>query len=465
MTFDPILADIRFGTGLAPGIAAPASVDQMLSRLAGPDVMANDYPIESYEKMRQRLIALDTARKAFRSAKTGPFQDQRHKEYRQLLRREQLAQSDWLMQKLARRSYTNDGLRERLTAFWADHFTVLGKGPVLKRVVSPHVEGFVRPYLSGRFADLLIAAETSPVMLRYLDQSVSVGPNSERQDTAKRKRGLNENLAREILELHTLGVEGPYDQNDVRQLAELLTGLTYNRDFKTAYKRRWAEPGTETVLGQEYGGDKARLADILQVLTDLARHPATARHLSGKLAVHFLGDNPNPDVIAAMTEAWRETNGDLMTVYRTMLTHPAAWATQRVNVKPPLDFIASALRALSVPAMPYEGKPNEVERWIKRTYLNPLARMGQPYERPVGPDGWPEDDEFWITPQGLANRMQWALETPRALLGKDLPDPRDFVETALGPNAPDAVRFAARAAESRHEGIALVLISPAFQRR
>lgn len=465
MTFDPILADIRFGTGLAPGIAPPDSVDMMLSRLAGPDVMAQDYPIETFDQMRQRLSALNTARRAIPKAKPGPAQDQLLEEYRRLQQTENLAQSDWLMKKFARRSLTNDGLRERLTAFWSDHFTAIGRGPILKRVTSTHVEGFVRPHVNGRFADMLIAVETSPVMLHYLDQVGSVGPNAEIQATAKRRRGLNENLAREILELHTLGVGGPYEQKDVRQLAELLTGLTYTQDFKSVYRPRWAEPGSETVLGKEYGGNKPRLDDIHQVLTDLAHHPATAHHLSGKLAVHFLGDAPDPEIIATMTETWRATEGDLMAVYRAMLSHPAAWAQKRLNVKPPMDFISSALRGLSVPATPFRGKPTDFRRWIRQNFLNPLARMGQPYERPVGPDGWPEEDDFWITPQGLANRMQWALHSPRALLGGKLPDPRDFVETVLGPDAPEAVRFVARAAESQQEGIALVLISPAFQRR
>ncbi|MGH1356769.1 MAG: DUF1800 domain-containing protein [Thalassovita sp.] len=468
MVFDPNLADIRFGTGLSPSIASPSSVDQMLARLAGPDLIARTYPIETYDQLRDRMMQARTLRKARNRAKTEAEREKLHKQFRHVIRDARRGQAHWLVQNLARRSYTQDGFRERLAGFWSDHFTVRGKGGVLRRSALPNTESFVRPFLNGPFSDLLIAAATSPVMLNFLDQMYSVGPAAAIQTKAKANgnvRGLNENLAREILELHTLGVNGPYSQTDVRQLAELLTGLSLSKDFEGDFKPNWAEPGAETVLGTNYGGDPAELADIHQVLTDLSVHPATARHLSQKLATHFIADTPSDGMVRAMTDAWLDTGGELAQVYRAMLSHPAAWSAQRANVKPPFDFISSAMRALAVPGTPFKGKDNDVEQRIKRHFIQPLRRMGQTFEQPQGPDGWPEEDTFWITPQGIAARMEWAMQTPNALKRKDLPDPRDFVEIALGPDAPDAVRFAAGAAENRQEGIALVLISPAFQRR
>jgi uncharacterized protein (DUF1800 family) len=468
MPFDPILADIRFGTGLAPDIAPPSSVGQMLGRLTGPDPMASAYPIETYDQMRARMIQARDLRKARRQAKAEADKQRLNKQFRRVIRDARMAQADWLIQALARRSHTSDGLRERLTWFWADHFTVRGKGGVLRRASLPHAESFVRPHLTGRFADLLISAATSPVMLNYLDQMYSVGPAAAIQARAKangKRRGLNENLAREILELHTLGVGGPYTQKDVRQLAELLTGLSIGKDFEKTYRENWSEPGAETVLGRSYGGTKGALADIHQVLADLSVHPATARHLCWKLAVHFVSDTPDPALIDAMSARWQDTGGQLLQVYQAMLEHPSAWAAERVNVKPPLDFVSSTMRALGVRPAPFKGKPNDVEQRIKRHFLLPFRRMGQPFGEPQGPDGWPEEDPHWITPQGLASRFEWALRTPNALMRRDLPDPRAFVTTALGPQAPASVQFAAAAAENRPEGIALVLVSPAFQRR
>lgn len=464
MAFDPVLSEIRFGTGLSPVIPAPHSVAQMLDRLSGPDRIAAKLPVEPFPDFQSRMIEAREKGRAYRQNKNAPNAEDLRKAFSHVKQAARRAQGQWLMQTVARRSHTDDGFRERLAAFWADHFTVIGKGGVMRRVAMPVTESFIRPHLMGHFADLLMAGVTNPGMVNYLDQQFSVGPNAPARAKMPTNRGLNENLAREVLELHTLGVNGPYSQKDVRQLAELLTGLGIDADGGQVFRPNWAEPGPETVLGRSYGGDPAALTDIRAVMDDLARHPATARHLSHKLAVHFLGDTPDPAVLTAMEAAWRDTDGHLLSVYRAMLEHPAAWVPARSNVKLPFDFISSACRALALRADPIRGQPNDVEQRIKRLFLQPLNRMGQPWESPLGPDGWPEEDSAWITPQGLATRMEWALQAPRALL-KELPDPREFALHALGPDVPESVRFAARAAENRTEGVALVLISPAFQRR
>jgi len=327
------------------------------------------------------------------------------------------------------------------------------------------VANAIRPYVGGRFEDLLISAVLHPQMLHFLDQNSSVGPNSQ---FAKRKRpkkelGLNENLAREILELHTLGVGGDYAQKDVRQLAELLTGVTTVQTEGTAYMPQRAEPGAETVLGKDYGGRRARMSDVHDVLRDLARHPDTARHIARKLAVHFVSETPDEDMLVAMGARYLETDGDLTEVVAAMLRHPAAWApvgAEVGNFKQPELFVCSAMRALAVPQKRFrEVKSNQLERVLG----TPLRTMGQPWRRPFGPDGFEEADGHWLTAQGMAARLQWALGVPTAVLN-ELPDPRIFVETTLGEHAPASVRFAAEAAENRREGIALVLMSPAFQR-
>lgn len=468
MRFDPELAEMRFGSGLSPVIAPPRDTSDMLARLTGPDDIATRFPIEPFSQFLTRLAENRATRRARRQAEDDPAaREAADKRLGEIEREARLAQARWLGQQVQRRVHATDSLRERLVGFWADHFTALGKAGPLRRATSPYIEETIRPHVTGRFADLLIAATTSPLMLHYLDQERSIGPNSPNalELNAKgngRKVGLNENLAREVLELHTLGVGAPYTQNDVRELAELFTGMTFQVEVGFKFQHRSAEPGPETVLGVSYGGDgNAKLADIHAVLRDLADHPATARHIATKLAVHFHADQPDPALVQALADEFTATGGDLLAVYAVLLDHPAAWDPVLHNVKTPFDFIASACRALAIAPALFDALD---ERTLQRYLRGPLMQMGQPWERSPGPDGWPEGDAAWITPLGLAARLQWAIMRPGDLVDK-LPDPRRFVETALGSKAPGAVAFAASAAENRREGIGLVLASPAFQRR
>lgn len=331
---------------------------------------------------------------------------------------------------------------------------------ILKWGTGPYIETAIRPHISGRFEDILIAAVTHPLMLHFLDQDKSIGPNSLVGQKKGGSAGLNENLAREILELHTLGVTGPYGQDDVRQLAEALTGLRWRNESGMRYTPRRAEPGAEVILGKWYGSQQGTLDDIFAILGDLARHPATARHISQKLAVHFVSDTPAPSLVAKMERAYLDTKGELMAVYHAMLNHPDAWRSEGGNAKQPVAFMGSALRAL---ALNHKDAADWNAKFVGNKLLIPLQTMGQSWQDPSGPDGWAEEDAQWITPQGMAARLQWSLRLPE-VLGRDIPDPREFVVAALGPDAPERVKFAAQAAESRREGVALVLMSPAFQR-
>ncbi|MBS0123874.1 DUF1800 domain-containing protein [Thetidibacter halocola] len=455
MPFDPQLAEMRFGCGLSPGVAPPDSVAAMLAGLSAPDSMAARFPVASFAALLPR-IAEERALQKRRREVSGTSAE---KEARQAIKAARLALNTVAAQALTahmlRRAHSDTPLRERLEDFWADHFTAQGKEAALRAAGPAYVEEAIRPNVAGRFEDLLIAAATHPLMVHYLDQNRSFGPGSK----AARGRGLNENLAREILELHTLGVGGPYTQDDVRQLAELLTGLSFNVEAGRVFLPRRAEPGAETVLGRAYGGAQPGLGDIEAVLRDLGRHPATARHITRKLAVHFVSETPDAALLTSMEEAWLSTEGDLQAVLAALLDHPAAWAGVG-RVKRPALFMASACRALALPGTALEGRKPPA---VARLFARPMALMGQVWLRPPGPDGFPDADSAWITPQGVATRLQWALTVPQRLVG-DLPDPRAFVDTALGGRATGAVRFAAGAAESRADGIGLVLASPAFQR-
>lgn len=460
MRFDPQLAEIRFGCGLSPRVAPPQSSAQMMTRLRGPDAVAQQFPIERFEQFEARVAERQALTKLRRQNRGTDIAEDARKAARVLNKQARIDHLVWMGQHVNRWVATDAPLRERLALFWADHFTATGKRGLIRRAVSPYIETAIRPHLTATFAQLLEAAVLHPLMIHYLDQDRSVGPNSPRAGKGGKLTGLNENLAREVLELHTLGAGGPYTQTDVTELAELLTGVSHGPPMRLKFRKDMAEPGAETVLGRSYGGENAHIRDVQAVLADLARHPATARHIAQKMAVHFTTDIPDPALVDTLEASFNETGGDLDALTQAMLSHPAAWAPLRTNVKQPFPFVASALRALDVPPAAIAALD---ERAAQRMFVAPLREMGHVWQKPDGPDGLPEEDTAWIAPQGIAARLQWAITIPQRLL-EELPDPRSFVTTALGSYATPAVTFAASAAESRADGVGLILASPAFQR-
>ncbi len=458
MLFTPEIAAIRFGEGLAPKINSPTSIDEVLQQLKGPDFAALEFPIEPLATFHKNIANVQALKKAWRRGRKGANEEELSKAYN-LARREINLRLQGAFAPVLCRSITSaQPFRERLTRFWADHFTAFGKNNLTKNAVPAYIEEAIRPHINGRFADMLKAVVSSPMMLEYLDQNSSVGPNSR---GAKKRRGLNENLARELLELHTVGVGAAYTQTDVRQLAELLTGMSTKESSGFVFHAEIAEPGAETVLGQTYGGGPPLVDDVMEFLEDVALRPATAAHISRKIAVHFTSDQPDPGMISEMADVYLATGGKLPTVYEVMLRHPFAWESFGQKVKQPVDFIVSALRVLEVPPASLH-KFNQTKR--NAYVITPMTAMGQRWFRPNGADGWPEEEEAWVTPQGLAARIQWAMSAPSAFF-RSLPDPRKFVASALGGVADGRVLFAANAAETRREGVGLVLASPAFQRR
>ena len=465
MRFDGELAEIRFGCGLSPNHVLATGPEDVLSQLAAPDLAAQAWPIPDFDGAMAEARAYISLRQEQREAVGTEAFEARNVALTEQRARLRDLRADWFRSRLLRCATSAQPFRERLTLFWADHFTAQGKVPALRYAASPYVESSIRPNVSGLFEDLLIAAVTGPLMLHYLDQHRSTGPNSPRAKRVSDRRGqdigLNENLAREVLELHTLGVDGPYTQQDVRELAELFTGLGYSLKDGFTFRPGWAEPGAETVLGQSYGGDSPQLEPILNALRDLARHPATAQHISRKLAVHFVSDAPDRHLVAYMAGRYQETGGDLLAVYAAMLDHPEAWQPQLANVKPPFSYLASACRALAIPPAALGGLSRGQ---INRFFLRPMQAMGQRWEFAGGPDGWAEADAAWITPQALAERIRWSMDVPARLLST-LPDPQQAADQALGARQDARLRFVVSAAETEREALGLILTSPAFQRR
>ncbi len=444
---------VRFGMGY-PSRGSPVDPTEMLKRLSGPDRMAAQWPMISFEAALDAGRSLQAARKSRK--KNGEAGATAVKEWRVRIRE---AHAGNFLSDMIRCVETDDPFRERLHRFWTNHFTTRSRTSLLDAAPGGYADAAIRPHLAGRFADMLKAAVTHPFMLVYLDQQYSVGPNSSVGKATG--QGLNENLAREVLELHTLGVGARYAQADVTQFAELLTGLSFNIQKAGFFDPGRAEPGAETVLGNSYGGGRATLDDIHAVLEDLAAHPATAAHLCAKLAAHFVADVPEPGLVAQMTRAWRDSGGHLAPVYAAMLDHPASWSGFGAKVKQPVEFMATSFRALDIRA---EALLDYAPNRVRKIMLGSLRQMGQTYQEPPGPDGWPDTANAWIQPHGLASRIGWAMQVARRAPGGP-PDPRDFVRTALGDAASETLTWAASAAATRAEGVGLVLASAEFNRR
>jgi|SRR5579862_8794655 len=345
------------------------------------------------------------------------------------------------------------GLGERLTWFWSNHFCVSAdKGPV-RALCGAFEREAIRPYVLGKFSNLLLAVETHPAMLLYLDNARSIGPGS--VAGLRRGKGLNENLAREILELHTLGVRTGYSQADVTNFAKVITGwslvpprLDPINGGVFMFNERLHEPGAQTVLGRTYaeGGFEQGRA----VLEDLARHPATAKHIATKLAQHFIADAPPPALVEKLSRRFILTGGDLREVTKELITAPESWSAPRAKLKPPGEWIVAALRANALPITDV------------RKVVGAQALLGQPLWRPPAPKGFSDDSAAWL--DGMAQRLDIANQVGR-VVGNNGQEPDAMVDVALGPLASRETRDAVARAESRPQALALLLMAPEFQRR
>jgi uncharacterized protein (DUF1800 family) len=341
------------------------------------------------------------------------------------------------------------GFVERLTWFWANHFCVNSDATF---AAGAYLREAIRPHVLGHFADLLQAVESHPSMLFYLNNENSMGPMS--VAGINNSRGLNENLAREILELHTLGVRTVYDQQDVTNFAKVITGWTVLNPVRDPvhggeflFFQRLHEPGPQRVIGKDYrdtGLEQGRA-----VLNDLARHPATAKHIAVKLARHFIADDPPPELVDTLTTTFIETDGDLWKVSKALVTAPQAMAPEQLKIKRPSEWVLSYLRA--------EGF-NMVN---PRNLVPTLNRLGEPLWRPPSPKGFPDDNGAWL--ENLSHRLDTA--NAFAQNNAERVDPKDLVEIALGPLASAETRQAVGRAETKAQALTLALMAPEFQRR
>jgi uncharacterized protein (DUF1800 family) len=357
-------------------------------------------------------------------------------------------------------------LQSRLLDFFSNHFSV-SRANLAMTLIAPTLEvEAIAPNLTGHFSDMLKAVTQHPAMLLYLNNQQSVGPNSKlavRQAKKKQKkvRGLNENLAREILELHTLGVGSGYTQDDVIELAKAITGWSLGSVKKSEtpgfkFKKQANEPGTRKVLGKTYPMPKAKAENEqgLRILHDLAEHAATAKHLSYKLAKHFIADTPSPALVNSMQSTWMKSKGHIPSVMETLIQHKDSWQIGSQKLKTPREFVISACRACGV------NKPSP-------NLYNTLEILGHGLFNAGSPAGYGDDQNTWLGASALNSRIEWANHFASVITKRkgSKREPADLANFALGPLLNSDTLTYIKRAESKQQALALLLMSPDFQRR
>jgi uncharacterized protein (DUF1800 family) len=462
------IAITRFGFGARPGEIAAATADPKAYLKAQIRQGGADQPAGVFPTAAQRLSDLHDFQQMRRDAKQGG--DPKTDAVKQAQRMIRNDTGEEFLARMQLATNTDAAFRERWALFWCNHFTVSAIKLQTAILVGPFERETIRPLAFGRFEDMLVASTRHPGMLLYLDQAQSVGPDSVvgqrgAQLLAQRKlAGLNENLAREILELHTLGVGSGYTQADVTEFARALTGWSIvgpnaNQNLGAAadktpgdfeFRPATHEPGSRSILGKSYpegGEDQGRA-----ILADLARHPATARHIALKLARHFVDDDPPPALVARLEQRFNASGGRLDVVAAALIDAPEAWTPEQRKFKTPYEFLVSGYRATNL-------APTDL-----KAVAPVLTGLGQKPFSPPSPKGWDETAADWAAPDAIVKRMSWSESFAR-ISAPVAGQPMDLARNALGARLSPSAATAISRAESRREAFSILLMSPEFQRR
>ena len=466
MKLQSAIAANRFGLGARPGelskidrnptrwllrqIQGPSQLPARVGRL--PDSAAVLVEVQDVRRRQREMKRSDDSELAPDIVE----------KYGRVVRRHYLQQTGARYSNAAETDYP---FHERLVHFWANHFAISADKQPVPAIAGLFENEAIRPNLSGKFADMLIAVEQHPAMIVFLDNQRSIGPNSTLGKRASRRRsdrqvGLNENLAREILELHTLGVDGGYSQQDVTTFAKVITGWSVGG---AAENGRFAEgepghfefrdiihePGNHQVLGRTYSQRGVRQGEA--VLRDLAMHPSTAKFIATKLARHFVADEPPVSLVDTLTSVYLDGGGELGAVYEALILADEPWIQTLAKYKTPHDFVISALRA-------FDHVPDN-----SRVIVGALDLMDQTPWRPGSPEGWPDTAEQWGGADALYKRIEWSNTVARVAGNQS--NPVQLAEAVLGPALSTSTRRAVSRAESPVQGLTLLLASPDFQRR
>jgi uncharacterized protein (DUF1800 family) len=469
VTLEAVIAANRFGLGARPGELQAIGGDPrgwLARQVAGSRPIPKD--VASLPSSAQAFRVFADGQQQRRDAKQAADEGDIAKRIGEKIRTQLVPlYQDQVAARYRVAVHTEEPFRERLVHFWTNHFAVSADKVQVIALAGTLENEAIRPNLGGSFVDMLLAVESHPAMILYLDNQASVGPNSPlAHRVAKRlarkpdgrKLDINENLAREILELHTLGVNGGYTQADVTTFARALTGWSIGSERgpiaegepgKFEFRDMAHEPGAKTILGHKYSEEG--VAQPRTVLRDLARHPATAQHIATKLARHFVADEPSQGVVDKLAKVFLDSNGDLPTLHRALIDIPQAWANATAKFKTPHDFVVSTYRMLDfVPAMPQQ-------------ILAPFQLLGQRPYAPGSPAGWPDTAGQWDGPDALLKRIEWADQIGQRTGTRF--QPLDLGLQSLGAALAERTRTAITRAESAAQGITLLLASPDFQRR
>lgn len=473
MSLEATLATNRFGLGATPGQIARVAANPknwLLAQLSTPaaanlNVTGLRSSAETYRAYAQYTQSQRDNRRAMQSPR--PNQMNAPQDQRQLFALANMGaqiMGSEIEARLTHAITTDTPFLERWVQFWSNRLTMAGKNLQTVFYAGAYEREAIRPNVLGNFSSLLKASALHAGMLVYLDQVRSFGPNSlaaTRQRQQQRNFGLNENLAREILELHTLGPDGGYSQSDVTEFTRALTGWTIQLPRLTRLAQSDAElgsvifvdalhePGTRTIMGTSFpqtGADQA-----LAILDWLAKQPQTARNVAKAVATHFVADNPPASLVSRLEENFRTTGGDLKALAQTLINGPEAWTPAAAKFKSPNDFLLSTLRAsgtrsVSMPA-------------LRSTF----EQLGQAPFRAPSPKGWPDTAEHWAAPDAILKRVDWSNLAAEVITQNT--SPMAFAQTALGPALSPQTRTAITRAGDARQGIVLVLMSPEFQRR
>ncbi len=462
----PEIAVMRFGLGARPGDLKTAAGDPrgwLRAQTRGPVALAGTTPLSPSDEIFAAVLA---ARQERRELKRDAIEQSSPDAKAALNLLRDAYQPHYRAQVLARArsaALTAQPFGERLVHFWSNHFAVSADKGAIFGLAGTLENEAIRPHVNGRFVALLSAVEKHPAMIAFLDNQFSVGADSEAARfaalrNARRPFGINENLAREILELHTLGVNGGYTQRDVTSFAQIITGwsigggrgrLAGGETGRFYFRDNLHEPGPKTFLGRTYAQDGEAQGEA--VLADLAHHPSTARFIATKLARHFIADDPPPAAVERIARAYRRSGGDLPQVYAALVESPEAWEAGMNKFKTPEDFVFSTLRALDVAPQ----KPEEV--------IRSFDLLGQRQYTAGSPAGWADTSKSWDGSDALMHRVLWAsLVAERYDRGVD---PLDVAAASLGGFARPETLTSLRRAASGSQALALLLLSPEFQRR
>jgi uncharacterized protein (DUF1800 family) len=460
-----VIAANRFGLGARPGELGTIGADGrewLRAQLrAAPPVLAATDLAPSQQTLAQALELRRDIEAQKKAARLDPAMAEA-----QMMKLGQFLKPIYVSEATARFSQavgTERPFVERLTQFWTNHFAVSVDKQLLAGLAGSFEREAIRPHVLGRFSELLLAVETHPAMLLYLDNHLSVGPNSQAAQRIERRQlerkiGINENLAREILELHTLGVGGGYTQTDVTTFAEVITGWSIGGERgrflggepgKFLFRPELHEPGAKVVLNTRYAD--SGFGQGVAVLNDLARRQSTADFLATKLARHFVADEPPAALVSRLARAFSASEGDLPTVYRALIEAREAWAQPLAKYKTPSDYIISTYRGLGLSVEAGKGP------------LAPFEVLAQRNWQPGSPAGWPDKSADWDGASALMKRIEWA-DAVGARLGSRR-DAQELAPQLLGANLSDATRTAVARATSGAQAVTLLLAAPEFMRR